>query len=441
VTDDLEITRRSAPNMPKRPMLLVAGDGKLSTHWIAKDHLVVGRAPDCDLPMQHASVSRRHAVIRVGPPFTVQDLGSTNGTRIAREIHIGGEPVPLQLGDSFRIGVFSCLILDDCRSSRSQNNIGTMICVEDPTLQGISALVRAVAASAASVLVVGETGVGKEVLAQSIHRLSGRAGPCLRINCAALAESLLESELFGHEKGAFTGAATQKVGLLESAHGGTAFLDEIGELAPMLQAKLLRALEAGEITRVGAVHPITVNLRFIAATNRDLAYEVAAGRFRADLYYRLDGVSLWIPPLRARRDQIVPLALEFVSAAQRSRESRSLATAAFLACLENHDWPGNVRELKATVERALLIADGADLEPSHVVFSKRIAARPSVRRQDSVGDFLVDFGPEARLERERIIEALDACAGNQTRAAKRLGFSRATLTAKLALYRIPRPRA
>jgi len=439
--DELEITYRNMSRTVRQPtLLLVAGAGKLSTHFIAKDRLILGREQSCDVSIRHASVSRRHARVSVGPPLTVQDLGSTNGTQIAREIHIGGEPVPLLLGESFRIGALSCVMLDGAHDIHSPSGLGDAIHVEDPTIDRVPTIVRTIAASTASVFVLGETGVGKEVLAQTIHQLSERTGPYLKINCAAIAESLLESELFGHEKGAFTGAATQKLGLLESACGGTVLFDEIGDLAPTLQAKLLRVLETSEITRVGAVQPVPIDVRFIAATHRDLVSDVAAGRFRADLYYRLDGVSLLLPPLRARTDQIIPLALQFISAAQSDRNWKSAATADFLACLENHDWPGNVRELKATVERAVLIAAGADLTPSHLMFSRRVRPPSPTQLQLSAPSIPLELSPVALIERARIVEALDACAGNQTRAAKQLGVSRATLSAKLALYRIPRPR-
>jgi two-component system, NtrC family, response regulator AtoC len=435
--DDRERTRRDAAASPRAPaVLLVAGDGKLSTHAIVGDRVLIGRAPDCQVSIRHGSLSRHHAELRVGPPLTVRDLGSTNGTRIAREQRVAGDPVAIELGESFHIGPFSFVVLGDggVAGEVSRSTIRDTLLISDPTLEGVPPMVHDIAKAKTSVLVLGETGVGKEVLSQTLHQLSGRTGPCMRINCAALAESLLESELFGHEKGAFTGAMRTKRGLLESAHGGTAFLDEIGELALPLQAKLLRALEVGEVTRVGAVEPIAIDVRFIAATHRVLAEEVAAGRFRADLYYRLDGVSLVIPPLRERRAQIVPLALQFIEAVQAGRVERSAVTTGFLAHLETHDWPGNVRELKATVERAVLIAAGKDLARSHVIFSKRVAApAASVAAPDE--------GASGLAERARIIDALEACAGNQTRAAKHLGVSRATLTAKLTLYRIPRPRS
>jgi len=258
----------------------------------------------------------------------------------------------------------------------------------------------------------------------------------LRINCAALSESLLESELFGHERGAFTGAMATRVGLLEAAQGGTVFLDEVGELAMTTQAKLLRAIESREIVRLGSTQSISIDVRFVAATNRDLPEEVGCGRFRHDLYFRIDGMSLSIPPLRDRKPAIMGLALQFIDqAAKRLGRRVPHVTTAFAAALEAYDWPGNVRELKAVVERALLLVGDGELEKQHLAFSPR----PSDRA--TTGDDLAFLTADQRLERDRLIAALDACSGNQTRAAKQLGMSRSSLTSKLALYRIPRPRA
>ena len=283
-------------------LLLVTGLGWLRPHRIAGPEVVIGRAPECDLVVEHPTLSRRHAVLRLGPPVTVQDLGSTNGTRVAGERRSGGEPRPLGEVGSFQIGPFSFLLVSDAaatQASISRSGRG-LLRIQDPTLEHATPLLRDIAVSEASVLVLGETGVGKEVLADTVHRLSGRRGPLVAINCAALSASLIESELFGHEKGAFTGATSAKPGLLEAAQGGSVFLDEIGEMPLELQSKLLRALEARESTRLGATRPTKIDVRFIAATNRDLADEIAAGRFRSDLYYHLNKITLNIPPLRER---------------------------------------------------------------------------------------------------------------------------------------------
>jgi two-component system response regulator AtoC len=415
-------------------LLLVAGEGLLTTFPLVGDEVVIGRAPECDVVVAHATLSRRHAVLRLGPPLSIQDLGSKNGLRVARQRVHGGDPISLAVGESFHIGRFSFVVLRPPRSTSLSTRTGgaDALRVIDPTVEKATSLVRDIAKSGLNALVLGETGVGKEVLAATLHELSGRKGAFVRVNCAALTANLFESELFGHEKGAFTGAVQSRIGLLEAAQGGTVFLDEVGELPSEAQAKLLRAIENKEITRVGAVKPMALDIRFVAATNRDLAGDVARGSFRSDLYFRLDGVTLVIPPLRERRDQIGPLALSFLKEAQAKSDRRApLQLAAdLLMRLEAHDWPGNVRELKAALERALLLARG-EIQARHLALAPLPRARP---------DSAADLSPHENLARQRIVDALAECNGNQTRAAKKLGMSRSTLVTKLALYKIPRPR-
>jgi len=426
-------------------LLLVAGEGRLVTHALVADELVIGRAPECDVVVDHRALSRRHAILRRVGTVTIQDLGSTNGTRTASRVLIGGEPVELGPGESFHIGPFTFMLVAGrtAEPSSQRSGIERMV-VEDPTLERVGSLVKDVARAGSNVLILGETGVGKEVLASTIHTLSGRTGPFLRINCAALSEPLLESELFGHEKGAFTGAVSSRIGLLEAAAGGSAFLDEIGELSPNIQAKLLRAVEAREILRIGSTRTISIDVRFIAATHRDLAGWSASGQFRQDLYYRLDGVTLRIPPLRERRGMIAPLAIRFLEqAAQAAGRSAVRAAPELLAALEEHDWPGNVRELKAVIERALLLARSGELGVRHLVFSKPEGGKavpPDPRPAPPPTEDLSFLDADQIEERAKILAVLDACAGNQTRAAKMLGVSRSTLVNKLVLFRIPRPR-
>ncbi len=301
----------------------------------------------------------------------------------------------------------------------------------------LRSLVNRIAPTTISVLILGETGVGKEVLAESVHRASKRArAPFLKLNCAALSESLLESELFGHEKGAFTGAMATKPGLLETADGGTVFLDEIGELPLAIQVKLLRVIEERAVLRVGGLAPRAIDVRFIAATNRRLDDEIARGRFRQDLFFRLDGITLEIPPLRERTPEIAGLATSFIAATwtklERPDPPPSLSACA-LARLEDHAWPGNIRELRNVIERAVLLCSGDAILPAHLGLDarpRRLASgtRPTMRTE------------LATLERQRILDMLDACAGNQTHAARQLGLSRAAFVRRLELYRIPRPR-
>ncbi|HTL34049.1 MAG TPA: sigma 54-interacting transcriptional regulator [Kofleriaceae bacterium] len=332
-------------------------------------------------------------------------------------------------------------------------------------MDNVRELIRQIAAGDLSVLVAGETGVGKELCAEMIHRLSPRAGmPFVKFNCSALVESLVESELFGHEKGAFTGATSAHPGLLEAGNGGTVFLDEIGELSLTVQSKLLRVLEERLVRRVGGTQGRKIDVRFVCATNRDLAEEVNAGRFRRDLYYRINGVRIAIPPLRERRSEIVPLARAFAS---RTRPGAPLALGAeVVAALEHHSWPGNIRELRNTIERAVLMSSGGAIRPSHITLDpvpiphviresqptipverisydrishERISHEtlPGVAMRPSEQSLASEV---AELERKRIVETLERFAGNQTAAARALGMSRTTLIARMEEFALRRPR-
>ncbi len=300
--------------------------------------------------------------------------------------------------------------------------------VTDPGMTRLYAEARRIAASPIGVLLIGETGAGKEVFARTIHTASGRQGPLVCVNTAALPEQLLESELFGHERGAFSGAANAKAGLIESAQGGTLFLDEIGELPMTMQAKLLRVLEDHVVRRVGATTERKIDVRVIAATNCDLDQLVQEKRFRQDLLFRLNGCTLRIPPLRERKPEIPRLAEVFLSraAAMLGAPQLRLSPAAAEA-LERHPWPGNVRELRNVLERAAaLAAQGAGaILPEHLPDS--VLATPTTSRApgDDVREDLRDF------ERQRILDALQKTAGNQTQAAELLGLPRRTLAYKM----------
>jgi len=304
------------------------------------------------------------------------------------------------------------------------------------------ALVHRVARSRISVVITGETGVGKEVLARRLHQLSPRAPrPFVALNCAAISDGLLESELFGHQRGAFTGAESYKPGLIEAADGGTFFLDELGELSLTAQAKLLRVIETRAVHRLGALAPREIDVRFVAATNRPIELDVATGRFRADLLFRLDGIRLNLPPLRERPGEIVPAAEQLLAElAARDGLVLPVLTDAARRELACHSWSGNFRELRNVIERAALLCEDGNIEPRDLMLASRAV---------TVGLPVAPLGSgtrggvgtvEGAAQRERILAALKAQAGNQTRAAKMLGVSRRTLINWLEAHGLPRPR-
>jgi transcriptional regulator with PAS, ATPase and Fis domain len=321
-------------------------------------------------------------------------------------------------------------------------------------MQEVYRLTRQVARSRASVLLLGETGTGKELISRAIHELSDRRNrPFVRVNCGALSESLLESELFGHVRGAFTGAIDNRTGRFEAAHTGTIFLDEINSTTPHLQVKLLRALQEREFERVGDTQTIRVDTRVIAASNRDLLDEAAAGRFREDLYYRLNVVPIFLPPLRERREDIPELVAHFLDLynEQNDRYVAHIEPRA-LASLQEYSWPGNVRELQNYVERAVVMATGDEL--THALLPSAVASGRQPRTIgialdfESLAEELVHVGlagadEEAddvhsrivdRVEREVITQVLGECDGVQIKAASRLGINRNTLHKKLKQY-------
>jgi Nif-specific regulatory protein len=288
---------------------------------------------------------------------------------------------------------------------------------DSPAMRDVYQFIARVAGRDSTVLIFGESGTGKELVARALHRNSPRAGqPFVAINCAAITDTLLESELFGHEKGAFTGASAQKLGKLEVAHGGTVFLDEIGELAPQLQAKLLRVLQEREFERVGGTRPIKLDIRLIAATNRDLKAEARAGKFREDLYYRLNVVSLRMPALRDRREDIPLLASHFaVKAAAAVKRPVTGISPKARACLIQYDWPGNVRELENAIERAVVLGSSDIILPEDLPESVLEEASAEDQPVSALHDALLD------AKRQIIVKSIDQANGNYTEAAKALG--------------------
>jgi two-component system response regulator AtoC len=533
-------------------------------------NVTLGRAEDCEIQVTDPLASRMHARIHVGPPLQLEDLGSSNGTKLRGESIPVRAPVPLAVGETIAIGstvlvvqtsgsaggvrriwshrwfetrlveqvsasrtsekpfalvrltldnpvswprvvpliersipsphVFAAygpydyelLILggaeavaarvEDIRAALASLQTGirvgmasyprhgrnadalmehangqlrprqpTAISAEidhggiaSPEMKAVYTLAERAARSDINILILGETGVGKEVMAQSLHRLSSRASkPIVALNCAGLSETLIESELFGHQKGAFTGAIQNKKGLFEAAEGGTLFLDEIGEMPLPIQARLLRALANREILPVGSTKPRSIDARVLAATNRDLEGEVRRGSFREDLYYRLNGLVLNIPPLRERKGEILGLARLFIAEASRAadRPACVLSEAAADVLMEYH-WPGNIRELKNVMERAVVLCEDATIDLPHLPLERMRAqsVAAGVARARTLPKLRRGLTSEEQDERRRIVEALEAHTWNQSRAAKALGMHRRTFVTKLDRYDIPRPR-
>ena len=427
-----------------------------------REQVALGRDETNQVRLDHPSVSRRHALLRVGPPIVIEDLGGPNGTFVRDKSHtdgidktqrlrrLQGEAAELAVGESALLGAVSVAV------RHRHDAMPSAAIVEDENMRTLHAQADRAAAAQINVLLLGETGVGKEVMARSLHARSARAkGPFVALNCAAFSELLLEGELFGYERGAFTGAQQARAGLFEAASGGTIFLDEVGELPFATQAKFLRVLEERAVLRIGARTPCAIDARFIAATNRNLEADVAAGRFRRDLFYRLSGFSLTIPPLRERPREIEPLATSFIVAACRQCDRPPLQLPeSTLRLLLRHSWPGNVRELRNVIERGVVLCAENSFGPQYLPPSLTGSnGAPSADRSGSRAppsvlpaltsaevDRTLYLGQLDALERERISEALQRSAGNQTQAAKLLGVSRRTLVSRLAELDLPRPR-
>ncbi len=416
---------RGASQGEDRAYLMVRLGERAEVHGVeGEEPLVLGRGEDADIVVDDTRASRRHLELslRDGRLY-VRDLGSRNGTRVGSDV-LRAEERPLARGDEIVVGPARLTVIalpSPVAAARAAD-----VVVANPRMKELLALVDRLAAVPTPVLLWGETGVGKEILAELLHKRGPRAsGPLVRLNCAAVPESLLESELFGHERGAFTGAAERKHGFIELADRGTLFLDEIGDLPLAMQAKLLRAVETQRVQRVGGREELSVDVRFVCATHRDLQRMVEAGSFRGDLYYRVAGFVLEVPPLRERADEIVPLAEGFAArfAEKLGRAPPPLAEGA-RAALTAHTWPGNVRELKNAVEHAVVLSGAGTIERDHLprgVLAGGEQPSPSSMRAH------VDSASRAAIER-----ALEAAGGNRQRAADLLGVSKRTLQYRLA---------
>jgi transcriptional regulator with GAF, ATPase, and Fis domain len=485
-------------------LVVCAADSVRSVTLVRGKTYTIGRDRTNDIIVAHDSVSRRHASVSVDSVPYLEDMGSRNGTRVNGRLAGTGERIALRPGTIIHIGPATVFVLDEATpadvyssSRRSSSSFRAAPKVEpddvlppglvlkDERMIALYRSVRVIAQSNIPVLILGETGVGKELLAQSINGMSERRDQAfVRFNSAALPESLVESELFGYARGAFTGADKAKLGLFDAANGGTLFLDEVAELSLQTQAKLLRVIETGELFRVGASVPTKVDVRVISATNRDLPALIAAGQFRADLFYRLNGVTVNIPPLRDRAADIPPL-IEFfgLACARKAGRAPPEFTEGAMAALCSHRWPGNARELKNVVERAVLIAPHGrvdidhlqlKIEPNdwagvdlHAVTKVTVNPQAPLARPTSTNHHAptrptahpgMEFGDAdddrvssdeladklrrelARKERDRIVEALSNTGGNQVMAARLLGISRRTLINRLDSFGISRPR-
>jgi two-component system response regulator AtoC len=453
-TGDVAATRRCAPpselgaRTPARVYLNVTCDAATRVIPVfPDDKKVVGRDDNVSLHVDDPTLSRRHAEIALkGEKLAVTDLGSLNGTFVnGRRI---GEPTEVGHGDVVLLGSTQIGVVETFAPARAGESTAapvegrtvprdepTAILVKDPSMVRLYAYAERIAPSFSSVILLGETGTGKEVMARHIHLSSKRScGPFVPINCSTIPESIAESELFGHEKGAFTGAAARKTGHVEEARGGTLFLDEVTDLPPPVQPKLLRFLDDRKITRLGGTGTIEVDVRLICATNRDIEGEVRAGKLRADLYYRLNQFSIYIPPLRSRPLEIPAFAEFFLKAmAGRAGLKTPVIAPDAVQSLMSYPWPGNIRELRNAMERLVVLAGGDEITRDLVLSILKQAGRTG----DSASGMVSRI---EQLERRMIVDALGSCGGNQTRAARMLGISRRTLLYRLQKYGIGSPR-
>jgi two-component system response regulator AtoC len=416
--------------LAKRSLLVAAADDLAS----ARKHLA---ADDCDVVIAQAidATSLGEAGVPVIAIVSTRDLATSSTLLDAGVADIVVEPV-----DDLAITLALRRLAARPRLARPTNGSNGHEVIVAPAMIGTSAAmqqlratIKQVAGTRTTVLITGETGTGKELVARAIHAESPRAKErFVAVNCAAIPEALLESELFGHVRGAFTDAVRDKTGLFEDADGGTMFLDEVGELPVALQSKLLRVLQEGKLRRVGDTSEISVDVRLIAATLRDLAEEVAAGRFREDLYYRLNVVPVHVLPLRERSEDIAELA-RFFARRHGERHGRTIALSdGCVAMLAAQPWPGNVRDLENIVERTVVLADGPDIDAAflHSVMTVRSGTQPGDDKELSIKK------ATRSLEQDLIRRALDATQGNRTNAAKLLEISHRALLYKMKEYGI-----
>jgi DNA-binding NtrC family response regulator len=425
-------------------LIINRADGQATgqVYHMDRERITIGRHPDNDVSLPDPHVSSRHADIYFADgEYRIKDLGSTNGT------FVDGRRVveaPFSFGSNLKLGPFTLTLGARGEAEEPLEAVEALTGLVDlvgtsRAMQRVYSLIRRAAKSDATVIIEGPTGSGKELAARAIHALSRRStGPFSTVDCGSIPESLIESELFGHEKGAFTGAVGRRAGALEVGHGGTVFLDEIGELPLQMQPKLLRFLEERTLKRVGGTETIDINTRVIAATHRRLVDMVRDGIFREDLYFRLFIIPIALPPLTARTEDLPLLVRRFIEQGAREAgletEDVTVPPEA-MARLMSHPWPGNVRELKNVILRALVMADGPTLGPEHIQFS--LAATTSATGEEAeaaLGVGGADAGSLADVEKRHIQAVLAECQGNKKAAAKKLGIALSTLYDKLKRY-------
>ncbi len=415
------------PLVSKKARFVVTKGRDEGKEMVLQDPVItIGTLPENNLVLTDPTVSRRHATVEeTAAGYLLKDQNSTNGTFLDGVRVREGFLAP---GSAIRLGqtemTFSPLEERVKVPLSSRENFGGLIGAT-VSMREVFGILERVAPTDMTVLIQGETGTGKELAARAIHDHSRRAqGPFVVFDCGAAAPTLIESELFGHEKGAFTDAVKARQGAFELADRGTLFLDEIGELSAALQPKLLRALDQREVKRVGAEQAVNVNVRVVAATNRDLEKEVKAGRFREDLFYRLSAVSIQLPPLRKRKEDIDPIAKRLLAGSGSKAIALSPEAAAALAA---YSWPGNVRELRNVLERASALSDGKLIEARDLFLSQ---GKKTTTIEGLSGKTLEE------IEKAAIQATLKSCAGNKTEAAKQLGIAYSTLYEKMKKYGI-----
>ncbi|HZS40651.1 MAG TPA: sigma 54-interacting transcriptional regulator [Polyangia bacterium] len=413
------ITTRPLPSStpPNGRLALKLADGG----EVRLDHPVtIGQSRSNEIVLRDLSVSRHHCVIDVNARgCEVRDLESTNGTFVNG---LRVSTAELRAGAIVELG--STRLRVAYAGADDSPLVG-----ESPPMQRLRRDIGLLASSDLPVLVAGETGTGKELVALALHRQSGRAGAFVPVNCGSIPKELVESELFGHERGAFTGATLKRAGVFQEADGGTLFLDEIGELPPALQPRLLRALESGVVRPVGADRELPVDVRVIAATHVDLRAAVAAGRFREDLYYRLNGAILETPPLRARASDLRALVRHLLDELD-GQSGRCRITERAMTALAAHPWPGNVRELKNVLRRAAVLG-------GPVIDERDLELRPPLGAGDESGEVVrIDNRPYLEIERDVLEKAIRRHRGNKRAAAHALRIPKSTLCDKARRYGI-----